>query len=98
MNPHGSTTSCLSSDDGIIPYPSLVQIFSEATANFPHLYSKGDAKYMNISTIVGRSVQNLDSFGCPERSKLKMTKGCTTTSHKFPDKICALRNASNLYG
>jgi hypothetical protein len=51
-----------------------------------------------ISTILGRSVQNLDSFGCPERSEFRMTKGCTMTYHKFPDKSCALHNASNLYG
>jgi hypothetical protein len=27
-----------------------------------------------------------------------MAKGCTMICHKFPDKSCALRNASNLYG
>jgi hypothetical protein len=52
---------------------------------------------MNLSTLLGHSVENLDSFGCVERSKFKMTKGCTMTCYKFPDKGCALRNAFNLY-
>jgi hypothetical protein len=98
MNPHAFPTSGFTWDDGVIPYSSLVQTLQEATANFPRLYSKGDAKCRNLSTILGRSVQNLDSFGCPERSEFKMAEGCTITCHKFPDKSCALRNASNLYG
>jgi hypothetical protein len=98
MNPHSSPTSGLGWDDGIIPYSSLFQTFAEATANFAHLYSKGDAKFKYLSAILGRSVQNLDSFGCPDRSEFRMTKGCSIPCHKFPDKSCAFRNASNLYG
>jgi hypothetical protein len=94
MNPHASPNSGLSWDDGIIPYSSLVQTFSEATVNLEHLYLKGNANCMNLSTILGRSVQNLDSFGCPERSEFRMIRGCTMTCHKFPDKSCALRKAS----
>jgi hypothetical protein len=60
--PHFSTTSGLSWDDGIISYLSLFQTLAEATANFPHLYSKGDVKCKNLSAIFVRSVQNLDSF------------------------------------
>jgi hypothetical protein len=98
MNPHASPTSGLSWEDGIIPYSSLVQTLQEATDNFPHLYSKGDAKCTNLSTLLRRSVQNLDSFGCPERSEFRMTRGCTMTCHMYPDKSCALRNSSNFYG
>jgi hypothetical protein len=98
MNPHASPTSGLTWNDGVIPYSSLVQTLQEATANIPNLHSKGDAKCRNLSTLLGRSVQNLDSFGCAERSEFKMAKGCIMTCHKFPDKSCALRNASNLYG
>jgi hypothetical protein len=96
MKPHASPKSGLTWDDGFIPYSSLVQTLQEATANFPHLYSKGDAKCRNLSTILGRSVQNLDSFGCPERSEFKMAKGCSMLCHKYPDKSCALLNGSNL--
>jgi hypothetical protein len=67
-------------------------------ANFAHLNSKGDAKCNNLSAILGRSVQNLDSFGCPERSEFRMSKGCSMPFHKFPNKSCAFRNAINLYG
>jgi hypothetical protein len=74
MNPHASPTSGLTWDDGVIPYSSLVQTLQEATTNFPLLYSKGDAKCRNLSTLLGRSVQNLDLFGCPERSEFKMAK------------------------
>jgi hypothetical protein len=98
MNPHASTTSGLTWDDGVIPYSSLVQSLTETIANFAHLYLKGDVKCKKLSTILERSVQNLDSFGCPEGSEFRMAKGCRMPCHKFPDKSCALRNASNLYG
>jgi hypothetical protein len=91
-------TSGLGWDDGIIPYSSLFQTLAEATTNFAHLYSKGDAKCKYPSAILGISVQNLDSFGCPDRSQFRMTNGCSMPCHKFPDKSCALRNACNLYG
>jgi hypothetical protein len=98
MNPHSSRASGLKWDDGIIPYSSLFQTLTEATANFAYLYSKGDAKCEFLSAILRRSVQNLDSFGCPDRSVFRMTKECSMPCHKFPDKSCALRNASNFYG
>jgi hypothetical protein len=74
LNPHASPTSGLTWDDGVIPYSLFVQTLQEATANIPHLHSKGDAKCRNLSTILGRSVKNLDSFGCPENLSLKWLK------------------------
>jgi hypothetical protein len=47
MNPHASPTYGLTWDDGVIPYSSLVQTLQETTANFSHLYSKGDARCRN---------------------------------------------------
>jgi hypothetical protein len=98
MNPHSSPTSGLSWEGGIIPNSSLFLTLTEAMANFAHLNTKGDAKCKNLSAILWRSVQNLDSFGCPERSEFRIAKGCSMTFHKFPNKSGAFRNAINLYG
>jgi hypothetical protein len=98
MNPHSSERSGLTWDGEIIPYSSLFPTLTGATANFADLYSKGNAKCKYLSAILGRFVQNLNSFGCPDRSEFRMAKGCSMPYHKFPDKSCALRNAINLYG
>jgi hypothetical protein len=98
MNPNSSESSCLSWEDGVILYSSLFQTLTEATANFAHLYSKGDAKYAYLSGLLGRNVQNLDSFGCPPRKKFRMAASCSMPCHYFPDKSCSLRNATNFYG
>ena len=98
MNRHSSPTSGLTWDDGLIPYLSLFQSLTEATTNFAHLYAKGDDKCAYLTNLLGRPVQNLDSFGCPSRKEFKMDKSCSLPCHKFPDMSCAVRNALNLYG
>jgi hypothetical protein len=86
MDPHPFPTLGLGWNDRIIPYSLLFETLAKATADFAHIYSKGNDKCKNLSAILRRSVQNLDSFGCPERSVFRMTKGCSMPSHKFPDK------------
>jgi hypothetical protein len=98
MNAHSSEGSGISWDDGIIAYSLIFQTLAEATTNFAHLYAKGTAKCPFLSNLLGRSVQNLDLFGCPPRKSFRMTTGCSLPCHKFPDKSCAGRNALNLYG
>jgi len=98
MDPHSSEQNGICWDDGGIAYSSLFQTLAEATANFAHLYAKGTAKCKFLSDILGRPVQNLDSFGCPLRKEFKITTGCSLPCHKYPDKSCAARNAYNLYG
>ena len=97
MGPHGYDQSGISRDDGIIAY-SLFQTLTEATANFAHLYAKGTAKCKFLASLLGRTVRNLDTFGCPSRKSFKMTTGCSLPCHKLPDKSCAVRNALSLYG
>jgi hypothetical protein len=98
MNAHSSEESGFGWDDEIIAYSSLFQTLTEATTNFAHLYAKGTAKCKFLSNLLGRSVQNLDSFGCPTRKSFRMTTSCSLPCHKFPDKSCATRNALPLYG
>lgn len=98
MNPHGSDSSGISWDDGNIPYSSIGKTVSEATANFLNLYSKDTGKCKTLSSLIHRSVQDLDAFNCPERSSFRMTTCCSLPCHKFPDKSCAARNALSLYG
>jgi hypothetical protein len=97
MNNHSSKVNGLSWDDGIIPYSSLFKTIAETTANFAHLYAKGDAKCAYLSSLLGRAVLNLDTFGCPSRKDFRMTTGCSLPCHRFPDISCATRNARNLY-
>jgi hypothetical protein len=97
MEAHSSENSGISWNDGIIAY-SLFQALTEATTNFAHLYAKGTAKCKFLSNLLGRTVQNLDTFGCPSRKSFRMTTGCSLPCHKFPDKCCATRNALSLYG
>jgi len=98
MNPHGSDQSGISWDDGIIAYSSLFQTLTEATANFAHLYAKGTAKCQFLTSLLGRTVQNLDTFGCHSRKSFRMTTGSSLPCHKFPNKSCAARNALSLHG
>jgi hypothetical protein len=97
INLHASSTSGLAWDE-FIRYSSLVQTLTEATANLVHLYSKGDVKCKNLSTIIGLSFRNLDLFECPDRSEFRMAQVCSLLCHKYRDKSYTLRNASNLYG
>jgi hypothetical protein len=98
MDAHSSENSGISWDDGFIAYTALSQTLSEATTNFAHLYSKGTNRCKFLTNLLGRPVQNLDSFGCPARKSFKMNIGCSLPCHRFPDKNCAARNALNLYG
>jgi len=97
IDPHSSDRNGICWDDGIIAYSSLFQTLAEATANFAHLYAKVTAKCKFLSNVLGRTVQNLDTFSCPERTSFRMTTGCSLPCHKYPDKSCATRNALNLY-
>jgi hypothetical protein len=97
MNPHSSESSSLSWDDGFIPYSSIIQTLTEATTNFANLYWRGDAKCSYQSGLLGRPVQNFDSFGCPPRKEFRIAASCSIC-HKFPYKSCSLRKAINLYG
>ena len=98
MDARSSESNGLSWDDGFISYSQLTQILAEATSNFAHLYAKGTDKCDFLTTLLGRPVQNLDSFGCPERKSFRMTTSCSLPCHKFPDKSCATRNALSLFG
>ena len=98
MDPHSNDQNGLCWDDGSIPYGSLFQVVAEATANFLNLFAKGDDKCKVLTEMLGRTVQNLDTFGCPKRKEFKMTTSCSLPCHQFPDKRCATRNAYNLYG
>jgi hypothetical protein len=97
MDTRSSESSGLSWDDGYISFSSLTQILMEATSNFANLYAKGTDKCNLLTGMLGRAVQNLDSFGCPDRTSFRMTTGCSLPCHKFPDKSCATRNALNLF-
>ena len=98
MDPHSSDQNSICWDDGSTAYSSLFQTLAEATANFAHLYAKGTAKCKFVSNVLGRSVQNLDTFGCPECKSFRMTPGCSLPCYKIPDKSCAARNTLNFYG
>jgi hypothetical protein len=94
MNDHSSEDNGLSWNDGIIPYSSIFQTLAEATSNIAHLYAKGDDKCAYLSSLLGRSVQNLDPFGCPKRKDFRMTTGCSLPCHRFPDNV--VRHATHV--
>jgi len=98
MEAHGSISSGINYDDGAIPYSTIVQTLSEATANFANLFSKGVAKCRLLTDLLGRPITNLDDFGCPSRESYVPGAGCSMPCHKFPDKSCAMRNARSLFG
>ena len=62
-------------DDGSIPYSTIIQTLSEATANFANLYSKGNAKCRLLTDLLHRPITNLDDFGCPSRESF-VPGGC----------------------
>jgi hypothetical protein len=66
--------------------PKEVSVASE------NVYTRKTTVNARISPgLLGRTVQNLDSSGCPPRKEFRMP------CHKFQDK-CSLRNANNLCG
>jgi hypothetical protein len=67
MDPHSNDQNGLCWDDESIAYGSLHQVVAEATANFTNLFAKGTDKCKVLTELLGRCVQNLDSFCCPER-------------------------------
>ena len=71
MDPHSNDQNGLCWDDGSIPYGSLFQVMAEATANFLNLFANGTDKCKFLTELLGRTVQNLDSFGCPKIRNLK---------------------------
>ena len=93
MEPHGSISSGINWDDGSIPYSTIIQNLSEATANFANLYSKGNTKCRLLTDLLDRPITNLDDFGCPSRESFVPGAGCSLPCNKFPDKSCAARNA-----
>ena len=95
MEPQGEANG-LNWSDGIIDYAKLFQTVSEATANFAHLYAKGSAKNEFLSSLPGRTVQNLNTFGCSSRKSFRTSTSCSLPCHQFPDKSCAARNAHSL--
>jgi hypothetical protein len=78
---HSAEYSGINWEYGIIAYSSLFQTLTEATTNFAYLYAKGTVKGKFLSNLLGRSVQNLDSFGCPSRKSFRMTTGCRLPCH-----------------
>jgi len=85
--PHDSDSCGISWDDGIIA-SSLFQTWTDATANFAHIYAKGTAKCRFISTLLGRSVKNLDTFGCLSRKSFRMTTGCSLPCYVSRQELC----------
>jgi hypothetical protein len=98
MEPHGSTSSGINWNDGSALYSSLVRTLNEATANFANLYCKGIAKCRFLTDLFDCPITNLDDFGCPPRESFVPVVGCSLPCHRFPDKICAVRNARSLFG
>jgi len=98
MEAYGSAYSGLNWADVNIAYGALFQTINEATANFAHLYAKGSAKCKFLSNLLSRSVQNLDTFGCPSRKSFRTSTSCSLPRHRFSDKSCAARNAHSVYG
>jgi hypothetical protein len=98
MERHGTTSSGINWDDGSIPYSTIIQTLSEATANFADLNSKGHAKCRLLTDLLDRPITNLYDFGCLSRESFVTGAGCSLPCHKFPDKSCAARNAPSLFG
>jgi len=98
MDAHGSTEDGLNWHDANIDYAALFQTVNEATANFAHLYSKDNAKSKFLSSLLGRKIQNLDTFCWPSRKSFRTSTSCSMPCHRVPDKSCEARNAHSHYG
>ena len=70
MIPHGSEGNGVNWDDGIVPYNMLETALSETVARHAHLYSYGVTKCQFLADLLGRSVLNLEGFGCTDRHKI----------------------------
>ena len=97
MHPHGSTENGINCDDGQLNYSQLETSLSEAVAGYPHVYSHGFTKCQFLSRLLGRTILNLEDFGCPEPKDLKPGRNCVLPCHKFHSFSCATRNATSYY-
>jgi hypothetical protein len=96
MQPHGSETNGVSWGDGHIPYNILKTVIDEAVASYPHLYCFGLEKSKFINNFLGQPVHNLEDLKCPHPVTISLAT-LVIFRHKFPNVICATKNASSFY-
>ena len=81
QDPHGSAENGLNWDDGIIPYNQLQTGLSESVALYANLYSFAKCKF--LAELIGRSVLNLEDYGCPTQRKRRPGYSCVLPCHHF---------------
>ena len=97
MAAHGDTENGINWADGHIPYDQLFSVLNESVAGYTHLYAYGRDKCSFLSGLLGRTVINLEEFGCPLSEYLRPKFHCFMPCHKFPNVRCATRNAYAYY-
>jgi hypothetical protein len=60
--------------EGLIPYDKLYSILSGATADYPIIFTKGSEKASELSKIIGVTVEDLDSHGCPKAENITLPR------------------------
>jgi hypothetical protein len=93
MAPHGDADNGLNWADGYIPYEQLFSVLSEAVAGYAHLYAYGTSKCAFLTGPLGRTVINLQEFGCPSPTNFRPKLNCSMPCHKFPNIRCATKHA-----
>ena len=97
MAPHGDADNGINWADGHIPYEQLFSVLSAAVAGYAHLYAYGTSKCAFLTGLLGRTVINLQEFGCPPPTNFRPKLNCSMSCHKFPNVRCATKHARSFY-
>ena len=77
----------ISWEDGYIPYFRLTEILETVCQNQKHIFTKGSEKAKFLSTLIGKTVTDLDKMSCPKAEKINLAVLSCSFHHK---EHCAL--------
>jgi hypothetical protein len=97
MAEHGSSENGINWAAGHIVYKDLHTVFTEAVAGFALLYAYGVSKVTFLSSLMGRTIHNLEDVDCPTPDSFNHKHYCTIPCNKFPKFACAFKTAHSLF-
>jgi hypothetical protein len=97
MVAHGDTEKGINWADGHIPFYQLFNVLNELVAGYTHIYAYWRDKCSDLSGLLGRTVINLEEFGCTLSEYLRPKFHRFVPCHKFANIHCATRHAYEYY-
>jgi hypothetical protein len=97
MADQGSSENGINWANGHIEYKDLHTVVTEVVAWFAHLYAYGVSKVTFLSSLTGRTINNLEDMDCPTPDSFNHKHWCTCSATNSPKIACANKTAHSLY-